>query len=58
MHAAMAQWIDHTATAGLLGLSTLHLYLAVTYTVQALLVRRRAARLTGEPAGAAAGAAA
>ncbi|MFH8678401.1 hypothetical protein [Streptomyces lydicus] len=50
VHAAMAQWIDHTATGGLLGLSTLHLYLAVTYTVQALLVRRRAARLTAEPA--------
>ncbi|MFI9355867.1 hypothetical protein ACWGQL_03115 [Streptomyces lydicus] len=58
VHAAMAQWIDHTAPAGLLGLSTLHLYLAVTYTVQALLVRRRAARLTGEPAGAADGTAA
>ncbi|GAB7031391.1 hypothetical protein AB0G35_08245 [Streptomyces sp. NPDC021749] len=45
LHAGMAQWIDHTAAAGLLGFSTLYLYLCVTYGVQGHAVRRRAARL-------------
>ncbi|MFF4285259.1 hypothetical protein ACFY0R_08045 [Streptomyces sp. NPDC001633] len=45
VHAGMAEWIDHTAAAGLLGFSTLYLYLCVTYGVQGHMVRRRAAAL-------------
>ncbi|MFC5144509.1 hypothetical protein [Streptomyces aureoversilis] len=43
VHIGLGEWIDHTTRAGLLGASTLHLYLAVTLAVQDLLVRRRAA---------------
>ncbi|MGW7575981.1 hypothetical protein [Streptomyces sp. NPDC054765] len=39
----MEKWIDRTTTAGLLGFSTLDLYLAVTYGVQGHVVRRQAA---------------
>lgn len=45
VHFGMEEWIDHTTAAGLLGLSTLYLYLALTYAVQGHLVRRQAARV-------------
>ncbi|KOG87666.1 hypothetical protein [Streptomyces varsoviensis] len=45
VHIGMDRWIDHTTGVGLLGASTLYLYLAVTLAVQSLLVRRRAAAL-------------
>ncbi|MET9416342.1 hypothetical protein ABZY03_19580 [Streptomyces klenkii] len=43
VHIGLDAWIDHTTGTGLLGASTLYLYLAVTLAVQDLLVRRRAA---------------
>ncbi|MFJ2767894.1 hypothetical protein [Streptomyces sp. NPDC087300] len=46
VHVGLDAWIDHTTRVGLLGPSTLYLYLAVTLTVQNLLVRRRAATLS------------
>ncbi len=45
VHIGMDRWIDHTTEVGLLGASTLYLYLAVTLAVQSLLVRRRAAAI-------------
>ncbi|CAM5316352.1 hypothetical protein [Streptomyces abikoensis] len=45
VHIGLDEWIDHTTGTGLLGASTLYLYLAVTLTVQDFLVRRRAASM-------------
>ncbi|MEV5379899.1 MULTISPECIES: hypothetical protein [Streptomyces] len=43
VHVGLDKWIDHTTRTGLLGASTVYLYLAVTLAVQDFLVRRRAA---------------
>ncbi|MEV4926481.1 hypothetical protein [Streptomyces roseoverticillatus] len=43
VHIGLDKWIDHSTGTGLLGASTVYLYLAVTLTVQDVLVRRRAA---------------
>ncbi|WP_424891654.1 hypothetical protein [Streptomyces sp. XH2] len=43
VHIGLDKWIDHTTRTGLLGASTVYLYLAVTLAVQDFLVRRRAA---------------
>ncbi|MCX4553178.1 hypothetical protein OG204_00120 [Streptomyces sp. NBC_01387] len=45
VHFGMDAWIDHSAKAGVLGFSTIYLYLAVTLGIQAVVVRRRAAAL-------------
>ncbi|MFC5724452.1 hypothetical protein ACFP1Z_30285 [Streptomyces gamaensis] len=42
----METWIDSTTGVGVLGFSTVYLYLAVGLGAQALLVRRRAAAVT------------
>ncbi|MFF7726599.1 hypothetical protein [Streptomyces sp. NPDC008001] len=46
VHIGFDKWIDHTTGTGLLGPSTLWLYVTVTLVVQWLLVRRRAAALS------------
>lgn len=45
VHFGMDAWIDHSAKAGVLGFSTIYLYLAITLGIQATMVRRRAAAL-------------
>jgi len=49
VHFGMDAWVDHLVKVGSLGFSTIYLYLAVTFGIQGLVLRGRAADPSSAP---------